>query len=463
MKRHGKRWLAAVLAAGILLGAAGCGAGETAVSSSPASLPKTDVSSTLEKGPYDGVTLQFAISQEGSTTAETRAIVELVREKTGIQVEYYILPSNIDGEMNATMASLLSGYEIDLCYEAKPNMKKFYNAALLTPMEELAEQAGYDMKAVHGEYLPVFGDNVYGLPAFIDIWLTLYNKQIFDDAKLPYPSAKGWTWEKYRETAQQLTDVSSERYGSLMLDYNTYNYMYAEQCGVSHYKEDGSSNYDNPVFAEGLQFFYDLGNKYKVQPSLVEFKAKQVPWNAFFTTGQYGMFVAGGWILNMAADREKYPRDWKAGVLPMPYPEGQQPSTLTTPGCYFIPVTCEKKEAAFAAIACIARYQYTLGAGRVPARTDLTREELTDYIENSLAAPFERDGISTADFETAWFDPNRLHYDEKVSGKGDSAINQIWIEEGMNYAKSEQTLEETMQNIKRRSDQAIEEDVGPQG
>lgn len=456
MKQYGKRWLSAVLAAGIFLGITGCGTEGNAVSSLVSS-PSAELSSESPLHPFEGETLTYAI---GEMTSETQAVVEMVEEKTGIQIECESLPSNVDGEIDSAMARMLSGYEIDIYYEAEPNMKKFYNAALLTPMEDLAEQAGYDLESIHGEYLPVFEGQVYGLPAFIDIWLTLYNKRLFDAANLPYPSAEGWTWEKYLETAQQLTDLSDGQYGSLMLDYNTYNYMYAEQCGVSHYKEDGSSNYDDPVFAKGLQFFYDLGNRYQVQPSLVEFKAKQMSWDEFFTTGKYGMFVAGGWSLNMAADREKYPREWKMGILPMPYPEGQQPSTLTTIGCYFIPVTSKKQQAAFAAISCMAQYQYTLGAGRIPARTDLSQEELSHYIQNSLAVPFEQDGITAEDFETAWFDPNRLHYDEKVRGKGDSAINQIWIEEGMDYANSKQTLEQTMQNIKRRSDQAIIEDVG---
>ncbi len=458
LKQYGKRWISAVLAAGILLGITGCRTEGNAVSgSSLLSTPDADLSSESPLRPYEGETLTYAI---GEMSSETQAVVEMVEEKTGIKINCENLASNVDGEIDSAMARMLSGYEIDIYYEAEPNMKKFYNAALITPLEDLAEQANYDMESIHGEYLPVFGDQVYGLPAFIDIWLTLYNKQLFDAENLPYPSAEGWTWEKYLETAQQLTDLSKGQYGSLMLDYNTYNYMYAEQCGVSHYKEDGTSNYDDPVFAKGLQFFYDLGNRYQVQPSLVEFKAKQMSWDEFFTTGKYGMFVAGGWALNMVTDREKYPREWKMGILPMPYPEGQQPSTLTTIGCYFIPVTSKKQQAAFAAISCMAMYQYTLGAGRIPARTDLSREDLSDYIQNSLAAPFEEDGITAEDFETAWFDPDRLHYNEKVSGKGDLAINQIWIEEGMDYANSKQTLEQTMQNIKRRSDQAIEEDVG---
>ena len=43
----------------------------------------------------------------------------------------------------------------------------------------------------------------------------------------------------------------------------------------------------------------------------------------------------------------------------MPYPEGEDPSTLTVPGCYAIPTTSKNKEAAFAAAVCMAENQYT--------------------------------------------------------------------------------------------------------
>ena len=97
------------------------------------------------------------------------------------------------------------------------------------------------------------------------------------------------------------------------------------------------------------------------------------------------MFMCGGWVTSILNQFDKYPRDWKVGLLPMPYPEGTDPSTLTVPGCYAVPTTSKNKDAAFAAAACMAENQYTLGMGRVPARIDLTDEEINEYVENSLA------------------------------------------------------------------------------
>ena len=387
--------------------------------------------------PFDGVTLKYATTQTASTGEENQKLIELVKEKTGINIEFFVIPNAKSGEVDKTLVSLMAGDEIDLIYNTKPGLKAFYNAGVLEPMNALAETAGYDIAGTFGDYVPEFGGDVYGLPAFSDIWITLYNNI---------------------ETAKKLTDSSKGIYGSLMLDYDCYNYMYALQKGWEPYKADGTANFDDPLFKESLEFYYGLGNTEKIQPSILEFKASNTPWNAFATTGKYGMFMCGGWVTSILNQFDKYPRDWKVGLLPMPYPEGTDPSTLTVPGCYAVPTTSKNKDAAFAAAACMAENQYTLGMGRVPARIDLTDEEINEYVENSLAKPFEFDGLTVEDFKTAWFDSSRKALSEKIIGDGDAAISQAIIEEGQLYGQGAESIDDAVTKIQDKANRAIEED-----
>lgn len=451
--------LCAAMAAASL---AGCSSGqktsaETTVSAAAETTGPGSSAAASDK-PFEGVKLKYATAQTASTGEENQKLIQLVKEKTGIDIEFYVIPSAKAGEVDKTLVSLMAGDEIDLIYNTKPSLKAFYNAGVLEPMNALAKNAGYDIKATFGDYVPEFDGDVYGLPAFSDIWITLYNKQIFDDAGVPYPTAEGWTWEKYRETAKKLTDSSKGIYGSLMLDYDCYNYMYALQKGWEPYKADGTANFDDPLFKDSLEFFYGLGNTDKIQPSILEFKASNTPWNAFMTTGKYGMFMCGGWVTSILNQFDKYPRDWKVGLLPMPYPEGSDPSTLTVPGCYAVPATSKNKEAAFAAAACMAENQYSLGMGRVPARVDLTDGEITEYIENSLAKPFDFDQITVEDFKAAWFDSNRKALSEKIIGYGDAAISQAIIEEGQLYGQGAEDIDTAVTKIQDRANKAIGED-----
>lgn len=457
----------AVLMMGSVL--VGCGADTTSSTATSASTTSTEPADPNK--PYAGTVIKYATSDTAATAGEQVELVEMVKEKTGIQIEFTIIPKAATGEVDKTLVSLQAGDSIDLIYGTTSQLKPFYNAGVLTPLDEMAAADGYDMKAIYGDNLPVFDDGkTYGLPAFNDIWVTYYNKQIFDEAGVAYPDPETWTWEKYIETAQQLTDPEKNIYGSMMLDYDNYNFFYAQQHGAEFYKEDGTANFDDPRFAESVEWFYSLGNDLKIQPTITEMVSKVYPWNAFAATGvanedgtydnaRFAMFVCGGWVSSMLPNSEQYPRDWECGLAPFPYPEGQEPSTLAVTGCYAIPTTSENKEAAFEALKCIAEYQYTLGYGRIPARVDLTDEEIDSYINENLVPAFEtNDHISADEFKAVWFDPDRKILSEKIVGTADTTISQIWVEEARLYGQGQQELDKTMQNIQERSNKAIAEE-----
>ena len=451
---------------------AGCGSAPSTAEETSSAAEST--SATAEAAdpskPYAGVTLHYAATDTEATGPEMQDLVALVKEKTGINIEFTIIPKADTGEVDKRLVSLQAGDELDLIYGTTAQLKVFYDAGVLSPLDELASAASYDMQAVFGDNLAVYDDGqTYGLPAFNDVWCTFINTKVFEEAGVEVPTAEGWTWEKYIETAQKLTNLDEEIYGSLMLDYDTYNYMYALQNGAEHYKEDGTSNYDDPRFKESVEFFYSLGNELKIQPDITTYMAGVYPWNAFTSTGvakedgtydnaQFGMFVCGGWVASMLPDTEKYPRDWTCTILPMPYPEGQEPSTFAVTGCYAIPSTSKNKEAAFEALKCIAENQYTLGYGRVPARVDLTDEEKNDYIENNMVPTYEAtDGISAEALKTAWFDDSRTILSEKIVGTADTTLSQIWTSEAPLYGMGQQDIDTTMQNILDRSNAAIQE------
>ena len=106
----------------------------------------------------------------------------------------------------------------------------------------------------------------------------------------------------------------------------------------------------------------------------------------------------------------------------------------------------------------MAEEQYTLGYGRIPARVDLTDEEITSYISDKLVPTFANDGITTEDFKNAWFDADRKVLSEKIIGPADATISQIVIEESQLYGSGSKDLDAAAEAIKKRSDAAIKED-----
>ena len=121
-------------AAGLL---AGCGGSDSSSSSTASSAAAAEPADPNK--PYAGVTLYYAATDTEATGPEMQDIVAMVKEKTGINIEF-----------------------------------------VLEPLDELASAASYDIKSVFGDSAPVYDDGqTYGLPAFTDVWCTFINTKVF--------------------------------------------------------------------------------------------------------------------------------------------------------------------------------------------------------------------------------------------------------------------------------------------
>lgn len=397
--------------------------------------------------------LKFAIKASEAGREVYKNLVNLAKEN-GIDVEIISIPDPVAGQANKFLVSLMGGETFDMYLDAYANMSPFYEAGVVMNLEDLIAKTGYDVRGTFGEYPAEFDGEIYGLPAFVDTAVTLYNKDLFDRAGIPYPTAEDWTWEKYIEIASKISELGEGIYGGYNPLWVHYNYMYALQKGAEHFKADGSANYDDPRFKEAVKFYYDLGNKYHAHPEYLVQKSKQMPLE-YFTSGNVGMTVCGGWTTVWLMDHEKYPRDWKAGILPMPHPEGEAPSTSVVISNFWIPTTSKQPELAFKCIQLFAENMYLMGGGKVPARIDLPQSEIDRYISEDLIGVLSADGITVEDIAAAWFDPEVRPFPEKATGPAAGDITKIFNAECGLYGIGEQDLDTTMKNIQEKVNKAI--------
>ena len=156
---------AAAMTAGLL---AGCGFSDSTASSASVSGSSTAPADPTK--PYAGVTLYYAASDTEATGPEMKMIVEMVKEKTGIDIQFSIIPKADTGEVDKRLVSLQAGDELDIIYGTTAQLKVFYDAGVLSSLDEVASAEGYDIKGVFGDSAPVYDDGlVYGLPAFTDV------------------------------------------------------------------------------------------------------------------------------------------------------------------------------------------------------------------------------------------------------------------------------------------------------
>lgn len=436
----------------------GCNSGkktESGESQSPA--PAQTQESTASAQEKKDVTLKFAMSAKDAAREDRVKLLELASEKTGYKIEPLIIPGDNVEFDKKLLISMMAGEDIDVLYMNGPTSQKYVTAQVLLPLDDMMQKEQYDADKIFGSNLKKFGGKVYNLPAFKDVHVTLYNKKLFDNAGIPYPDPETWTWDKYLETAKQLTDPGKGIYGSYMLDWDPYFTFSAKQKKVSAYKPDGTSNLDDPAWAESLKFFADLGNVYKVQPDLLTFTSKKLPYDAFMN-GKYGMWIVGSWALSMGVDKKSYPRDWKLGVTIMPQVEAGQKVALSVMGGYAVGKNTKHAQEAYEVVKAMAELEYTLPFGKVPARIDLEPSVLADVAKGTVTGLTE-DGITEQDIIDAILDAELEAVDEKITGPGMTQINgTILPKEGELYAIGQRSLEDTMKAIKEKADKAIKED-----
>ena len=86
----------------------------------------------------------------------------------------------------------------------------------LLPLTNAGPADGLDLTTYDKDVLALYrnGDEqLYCLPADIATLVVIYNKQLFDQAGVPYPSA-GWDWAAFQATAQALTSTVEQKRGS---------------------------------------------------------------------------------------------------------------------------------------------------------------------------------------------------------------------------------------------------------
>jgi len=124
-----------------------------------------------------------------------------------------------------------------------------------------------------------------------------YNKKIFDEAGLAYPT-DDWNVNDMLEKAKSLTRVDAD---GLVIQYGFYawawqNFVYAFGGSlVNDVKKPTRCTLDSRESIEGLQFYADLINRYKVHPSSVAMTNLAMGVQGMFMTGRLAMFSSGIW------------------------------------------------------------------------------------------------------------------------------------------------------------------------
>jgi multiple sugar transport system substrate-binding protein len=238
-------------------------------------------------------TVKFSV-WDYSMCPEYKMVVDAFqKENPGLKVEVIdIAAAQYPDKMTVMLAA---GEAVDVfAIKDFASYSNYLSRNYLTPLNSYVKRSKVNLKS-YGTALNYVKSKkkLMALPYRSDIYVLYYNKDLFDKAKVPYPT-NNMTWKQFRETAKQLTGGAGadKIWGAYLHSWRS-----QIQCPPLLTTKttliDGKYGFLKPAY----QLFLQMQNVDKSMMSLAEIKTSNTHYRAFFESGKVGMLYMGTWYI----------------------------------------------------------------------------------------------------------------------------------------------------------------------
>ena len=163
-------------------------------------------------------------------------------EETGVEVDIQVTPW---GDYWTMLEAATQGGDMpDVFWMHSDQIATYaqYDDILLNLSDKIEKSDKIDLNNYPENLVNIYkneaGDQL-AIPKDIDTCAVWYNKTMFDEAGIPYPTSD-WTWEDFREIAKKLTNPEKNQYGEVISEDKT------------------KSGFDNPKTIEAMQLIENI-------------------------------------------------------------------------------------------------------------------------------------------------------------------------------------------------------------
>ena len=342
--------LAVAVGAGVTGALSSCAPVTTAPAAPAPAAPAAEQPTAAAAAPAAGTTkiVWYNNSDPVRNAWEEDVVKQFTAKAPDIKVELMVVPWD---EFEPKMAALLaSGQPPDVWSEwGSSGFMDYYHRDMLLDQTEFVmrdekelQLDQYDPKVI--DLFRVEG-KVYGIPMFNLHTSVYYNKKIFDEAGMQYPTTdwddKTWTFDKMVEMAKSLTVSNDDptkavwglEYGGYMQDIcspwpwgkDLFGPNYGEEAYATGIAKEVDTT--DPDVVASYQWQADLRFKHKVMPTQAAYQALSAMGGAF-PSGKLAMTLNGDWMWWV----NKPIKDFEWGVAAMPWgPVGNRNTMFTDP------------------------------------------------------------------------------------------------------------------------------------
>jgi multiple sugar transport system substrate-binding protein len=221
---------------------------------------------------------------------------------------------NNDTALHKLTVALTGAKPPDITYQFGSSLPEFAAAPGLVDLTSWVKQpdVGWDDFIPGATSAATFEGKVLGVPALIDNLALVYNKTLFDQAGISYPTAD-WTWDDFRAAAKALTVPSTKQFGwSYPMDATEdsvwhYDPLLWQNGGSILTPDNTKAAFNSPQGVEALQAMTSMA----VDDKSVFLDLQNSVYTQLFNNGKIGMLVTGPWDLSSFPDV-----DYGVQVLP---------------------------------------------------------------------------------------------------------------------------------------------------
>ncbi len=354
-----KRLLGLTLACSMMaVSLAGCGGGSsegdattaapTAAETTTAAAAGGETTAAAVQAAEGDTVLKWAVWDISSTVYYQPLIDAFEAANPGVKIEMVDLGS---ADYQTVLATELtgSGSDFDIAtIKDVPGYTTLVNKGVLEPLDDWIAKDGVDLSQYGGITDQVTVDGkLYELPFRSDFWVLFYNKDVFDNAGVSYPT-NDMTFDQYDALARSVTNTTpgEEVYGA---HYHTWRSA-VQLFGIL----DGKNSIVDGNY-EFLKPYYEMILKQQedgVCQDYATLKTSSLHYSGAFAQGNVAMMNMGSWFIPTLIEKIKTGEygaevaNW--GIVKYPHAEGVEPgSTLATITCLSVPTSAPHKDLAW--------------------------------------------------------------------------------------------------------------------
>ncbi|ENH96419.1 family 1 extracellular solute-binding protein [Gracilibacillus halophilus YIM-C55.5] len=309
-----------------------------------------------------------------------------------IEVELVILSEK--GDTNEALQKLdlaaSSGEQLDVLMFSDPaSYAQRVDLGMVAPIDKFIEEEGYDVTEEY-KVNTQLGDQYYALPGKFNPWYVLVNKDHLDEAGLEMPT--DWTWDEFAEYANQLT--TEDHYGTYFHGPQNGGWMEylklalaSKQEGTELLKEDGSSNFKDPMFKKTLELRWQMEKEDQSATPYTDIMSQQLHYRDTFFNQNASLVMIGSWMNTELGGTDQFPLDFNVGIAPYPknHSDDEGGYTPVTTDYMAVASNSEHKEEAYQFIRWYTTEGQMVQGKNIPSWNGVDDEDLESIVHTILA------------------------------------------------------------------------------